>query len=83
MVNKKAESSTPDYSMGYSDEFRQLLDRRKAETHASHLLPHLKSEMRILDFGCGHGTISLGLAEAVAPGELHGIDMEESQIEIA
>ena len=29
------------------------------------------------------GTISVGLAKAVAPGELHGIDMEEPQIEMA
>ena len=29
------------------------------------------------------GTISVGLADAVDPGELHGIDMEESQIDLA
>ena len=37
----------------------------------------------MLDFGCGPGTISVGLAKAIEPGELHGIDMEESQIGIA
>jgi len=61
----------------------QLLERRGAETHAAHLLPHLKPGMRILDFGCGPRNIALGLAEAVEPGELHGIDMEESQVEMA
>ncbi len=71
------------YTMGYSDEFRQLLDRRSAQTHAAHLLPHLQPGQRVLDFGCGPGTISVGLASAVEPGELHGIDMEESQIELA
>ena len=60
------------YTMGYSDEFRQLLDRRSAQTHAAHLLPHLESGQRVLDFGCGPGTISMGLASAVEPGELHG-----------
>ena len=74
---------TPEYTMGYSPEFLQLLDRRNAETHASHLLPHLKSGMRVLDFGCGPGTITVGLARAVEPGEVHGIDMEETQIELA
>ena len=39
--------------------------------------------MRVLDFGCGPGTISVGLAMAVDPGELHGIDMEKSQIGLA
>ena len=36
-----------------------------------------------MDFGCGPGTISVGLAERIAPGELYGVDMEESQIELA
>ena len=71
------------YTMGYSEEFRQLLDRRSASTHAAYLLPHLRPGLRVLDFGCGPGTISVGLAELIAPGELHGIDMEESQIELA
>ena len=71
------------YTMGYSEEFRQLLDRRSAESHAAHLLPLLEPGMRVLDFGCGPGTISVGLASAVNPGELHGLDMEESQIDLA
>ena len=71
------------YTMGYSDEFRQLLDRRSAQTHAALLLPHLESGQQVLDFGCGPGTISVGLARAVEPGDLHGIDMEESQIKLA
>ena len=71
------------YTMGYSEEFRRLLNRRSAETHAAHLLPHLGPGLRLLDFGCGPGTISVGLAKAVEPGELHGIDVEESQIDLA
>ena len=81
MTDQTQESAS--YTMGYSPEFLQLLDRRNAETHAAHLLPHLKSGDRILDFGCGPGTISVGLARAVEPGEMHGIDMEESQIALA
>lgn len=71
------------YTMGYSEEFLQLLQRRNVENNAQHLLPHLKSGLRVLDVGCGPGTISLGLARAVEPGEVQGIDMEESQIMIA
>lgn len=74
---------TAAYTMGYSDDFQKLLRRRNAETNAAYLLPHLKPGMRVLDFGCGPGTISMGLARAVEPGELCGVDMEESQIEIA
>ena len=75
--------ATSSYTMGYSEEFRQLLNRRSAETHAAHLLPHLKPGLRILDLGCGPGTISVGLAKAVEPGEMHGIDMEEARIGLA
>lgn len=71
------------YTMGYNEDFRQLLDRRSADTHAFYFLPHLEPGMSVLDFGCGPGTISVGLAERIAPGTLHGIDMEESQIELA
>ena len=81
--NETRESSTPNYTMGYNDEFQALLERRNATSNAGHLLPRLEPGQRVLDFGCGPGTISLGLAEAVAPGELHGIDMEATQIEMA
>ena len=76
-------SATPDYTMGFSEEFIQALRRFTAETSAAYLLPCLRPGQRLLDFGCGPGTISLGLAKAVAPGEMHGIDMEESQVELA
>ena len=81
MSDQASQEST--YTMGYSDDFQQLLDRRSVHTHATHLLPLLKSGQRVLDFGCGPGTLSVGLAEAVEPGELHGIDIEASQIELA
>ncbi len=71
------------YTMGYGEEFRQMLDRRSADSHAAHLMPLLKPGMRVLDFGCGPGTITVGLAQAVDPGEVHGIDIEESQINLA
>ncbi len=77
------ERSTPTYTMGYGPEFQKMLERRNVAVCAAHLLPHLKPGMRLLDLGCGPGTISVGLADAVAPGALHGIDMEVSQIEMA
>lgn len=81
--NKTQDASAATYTMGYSDDFQKLLRRRNAGTSAAYLLPHLEPGMRVLDFGCGPGTISVGLAKAVEPGELFGIDMEASQIEIA
>ena len=71
------------YTMGYSEEFRQLLDRRSLESHGKHLIPYLDPGLRVLDFGCGPGTITVGLARSVEPGQVHGIDLEESQIDLA
>ena len=77
------DSATPDYTMGFSEDYLKALRRYTAEANAAHLLPHLRPGLRILDFGCGPGTLSVGLAKAVVPGELHGVDMEESQIDLA
>lgn len=57
--------------------------QRTAAEAAAFLLPLLKRGTRILDVGCGPGTITLGLAEAVAPGEVIGIDVSASVIERA
>ena len=75
--------SEQQYTMGYDEEFQVLLRRRCVASNAAYLLPILKPGMRLLDVGCGPGTISMGLAEVVAPGEIIGVDIEESQIEMA
>lgn len=71
------------YTPGYSTNAVDFMARRLAETHAQFLLPHLKPEIRLLDIGCGPGTISIGLAKAVAPGEVIAVDLGTSQIEEA
>lgn len=76
-------SGTPDYTMGFSEEFLESLRRYTAQSSAFYLLPYLRPGLRVLDFGCGPGTISAGLARAIDPGELHGVDMEASQIDLA
>jgi SAM-dependent methyltransferase len=57
--------------------------RRSAERNAAYLLPHLKPGMSLLDIGCGPGSITVGLAEAVSPGRTVGVDMSEMALERA
>jgi SAM-dependent methyltransferase len=43
---------------------------------AAYLLPHLRPGWRLLDVGCGPGTITAGLARIVVPGSVVGVDLE-------
>jgi SAM-dependent methyltransferase len=73
----------PDHYMpGYTPRIVHFMERRTAETHAQFFLLHLRPGMKLLDCGCGPGTITRGLAARGAPGEVVGIDLEESQLEI-
>ena len=71
------------YTLGYSPQMIEQLQKRTAAKEAGFLLPHLCPGMRLLDCGCGPGGISVGLAEAVAPGQVVGVDIEPSQLKPA
>jgi ubiquinone/menaquinone biosynthesis C-methylase UbiE len=71
------------YPQTYSEKVISYLGTRNAGVDAAFLLPHLRAGMHLLDCGCGPGTITIGLAETVAPGRTVGVDFEPSQIEQA
>jgi ubiquinone/menaquinone biosynthesis C-methylase UbiE len=71
------------YTHGYEEHVRRTLGQRTAAVDAAFLLPHLRPGLRLLDFGCGPGSITVGLAAAVAPGEVVGVDIGPTQIEAA
>lgn len=80
-----SEPSSPDlpYAHGYDSTHQAMFRRRTAQTQAAFFLPYLHAGMTLLDCGCGLGTITLGLAEAVAPGQTMGIDAAASEIAVA
>jgi len=57
--------------------------KRTADMEAKFFLPLLRPGMRLLDVGCGPGSITSGLAKRVAPAEAIGIDASSSVIETA
>lgn len=62
------------YTHGHHESVLRSHAWRTAENSAAYLLPHLKPHMRILDVGCGPGTITAGLAGYVPEGHVTGID---------
>jgi len=71
------------YTLGYERSEQRRMGGRTANQAAHFVLPYLRSGMRVLDCGCGPGSITIGLAMAVAPGEVVGIDVEPRQLEVA
>lgn len=77
-------SSSPIYTHGYDSAMTlKMHARRTVEVQGRFFLPYLQPGMRLLDCGCGSGSITRGLARLVAPGEVVGIDIAASEIDRA
>jgi SAM-dependent methyltransferase len=64
------------YTHGHHDSVLRSHRWRTAANSAAYLLPKLAPGQRLLDIGCGPGTITLDLARLVAPGQTIGLDRE-------
>lgn len=75
--------ATESYTPGYTVHASDFMARRTLQSHGMFFHAHLKPGSTVLDCGCGPGSITLGIAEAVFPGRVTGVDDARSQIELA
>src|SRR5215510_9525920 len=61
-------------------EWSRAVFARRTGRVAAFLTPHLRAGMRLIDCGCGPGSITVDLAQTVAPGAVVGIDLREDAL---
>jgi len=71
------------YTLGYGQAALGFVSRRTLESHGSFFIPLLQPGMTVLDCGCGPGSITLGIAARIGDGQVIGVDLSPSQIELA
>ncbi len=71
------------YTHGHHEAVLQSHRARTAQNSAAYLLPHLRDGQRLLDVGCGPGTITADLAELVGSGEVVAIEREQAVVDEA
>lgn len=72
------------YTLGHHESVLRSHRWRTAENSAAYVLPHLTSGARVLDVGCGPGSITQDLADRVGPeGFVLGIDNAVDAVEVA
>ncbi len=68
------------YTNGHEEPALNFMRRRSLASHGRFIEPFLNPSQRLLDLGCGPGSITLGLAQRVGPkGGVVGIDRSDDQ----
>lgn len=70
-----------DYSFGYTEGALAWMRFRTAEKCCAFFRDHVRSTSRILDCGCGPGSITVGLAQWAPDGQTVGIDVGAEQLD--
>lgn len=72
------------YTLGYNTTSVTFVERRRLHRDGTFFLPYLTQGARVLDCGCGPGSLTCDIAQHVgAQGEVVGLDAAPSQVEIA
>ncbi|MDP6451591.1 MAG: class I SAM-dependent methyltransferase, partial [Lentisphaeria bacterium] len=71
------------YVLGYGGGAMDWMKSRTVEEHGAFLLPYLKPGQSLLDCGCGPGSLTVGFAQILNPGQVVGIDRETEQLAAA
>ncbi|PVI06722.1 S-adenosyl-L-methionine-dependent methyltransferase [Periconia macrospinosa] len=70
-------SNMSTYRQGHDPSVTYNHTLRTAEVEGAFVIPHIKPEFKILDVGCGPGTITTGFAKYVPQGSVTGIDLTD------
>ena len=68
------------YASDHSDSVLRGHSRRTAEDSLAYLLSEIQPNMKILDIGCGPGSITVDLAKRIPQGHIIGIDYTEEPL---
>lgn len=80
-TNSCPSSTQETYAHGYDTALTlKLHASRSAAVQANWFQPYLRPGMTLLDCGCGSGSITVGLAETIAPGQVSGVDISSTEI---
>jgi ubiquinone/menaquinone biosynthesis C-methylase UbiE len=72
------------YTHGHHESVLRSHRWRTAENSAGYLLPHLSRGLRLLDVGCGPGTITMDLAEVLgADGHVTALERTDEALDLA
>jgi SAM-dependent methyltransferase len=71
------------YTHGHHESVLRSHRWRTAKNSAAYLLPYLRPGMKLLDVGCGPGTITSDLAALIEPGRVVAVETSGDALEIA
>ncbi len=71
------------YTHGHDESVLRSHRWRTVENSAGYLLPHLEPGTNVLDVGCGPGTITIDIAQRVAPARVVGLDPADDAVAAA